>query len=237
MHLNLGENMPDKHISTQFDNELDKINSHLLAMGGLVESQVAKTMKAFATMDIDLADEVLLLEKEVNQLELNIDAECAEILAMRQPAARDLRLVLAVTKAASNLERVGDEADHIAARIKKILEANLKYQINVAEIRIAGQMALGLLRRSLDAFARGDSKAAAIIVADDVEIDNEFRGFVRKLTSYMSEDPSIISTALEFLFIAKAVERIGDHAKNIAEQVYYLYTGQDIRHESEFSKN
>jgi len=150
--------MPDKHISTQFDNELDKINSHLLAMGGLVESQVAKTMKAFATMDIDLADEVLLLEKEVNQLELNIDAECAEILAMRQPAARDLRLVLAVTKAASNLERVGDEADHIAARIKKILEANLKYQINVAEIRIAGQMALGLLRRSLDAFARGIQK-------------------------------------------------------------------------------
>ncbi len=201
--------MPDKHISTQFDNELDKINSHLLAMGGLVESQVAKTMKAFATMDIDLADEVLLLEKEVNQLELNIDAECAEILAMRQPAARDLRLVLAVTKAASNLERVGDEADHIAARIKKILEANLKYQINVAEIRIAGQMALGLLRRSLDAFARGDSKAAAIIVADDVEIDNEFRGFVRKLTSYMSEDPSIISTALEFLFIARLSSVLG----------------------------
>ena len=109
-----------------FDNELDKINSHLLAMGGLVESQVAKTMKAFATMDIELADEVLLLEKEVNQLELNIDAECAEILAMRQPAARDLRLVLAVTKAASNLERVGDEADHIAARIKKIFEAALR---------------------------------------------------------------------------------------------------------------
>ena len=199
--------MPDKHISTQFDNELDKINSHLLAMGGLVESQVAKTMKAFATMDIELADEVLLLEKEVNQLELNIDAECAEILAMRQPAARDLRLVLAVTKAASNLERVGDEADHIAARIKKIFEANLKYQINVAEIRIAGQMALGLLHRSLDAFARGDSKAAAVIVADDIEIDNEFRGFVRKLTSYMSEDPSIISIALEFLFIAKAIRR------------------------------
>jgi len=179
--------MPDKHISTQFDNELDKINSHLLAMGGLVESQVAKTMKAFVTMDMELADEVLLLEKEVNQLELNIDAECAEILAMRQPAARDLRLVLAVTKAASNLERVGDEADHIAARIKKIFEANLKYQINVAEIRIAGQMALGLLRRSLDAFARGDSKAAAVIVADDIEIDNEFRGFVRKLTSYISQ--------------------------------------------------
>jgi phosphate transport system protein len=233
MHLNSGENMPDKHISTQFDNELDKINSHLLAMGGLVESQVAKTMKAFATMDIDLADEVLLLEKEVNQLELNIDAECAEILAMRQPAARDLRLVLAVTKAASNLERVGDEADHIAARIKKILEANLKYQINVAEIRIAGQMALGLLRRSLDAFARGDSKAAAVIVADDIEIDNEFRGFVRKLTSYMSEDPSIISIALEFLFIAKAVERIGDHAKNIAEFVIYVDKGADVRHISQ----
>ena len=199
-------------------------------MGGLVETQVANAMKAFSTMDADLASDVLSKEKLVNEFELNIDKECAEILARRQPTAKDLRLILAIAKAISNLERVGDEADHIAARIKKIVEVNAPYQINVAEIRTAGQMALGLLRRSLDAFARMDSKAAAIIVADDIEIDNEFRGFVRKLISYMSEDPRIISTALEILFIAKAVERIGDHAKNISEFVIYVDKGTDVRH-------
>jgi phosphate transport system protein len=199
-------------------------------MGGLVEAQVANAMKAFSTMDAELASEVLAKEKVVNDFEINIDKECAEILARRQPTAKDLRLVLAIAKAISNLERVGDEADHIAARIKKIVEVNAPYQINVAEIRIAGQMALGLLRRSLDAFARMDSKAAATIVADDLEIDNEFRGFVRKLNSYMSEDPRIISTALEILFIAKAVERIGDHAKNISEFVIYVDKGMDVRH-------
>jgi len=222
--------MTEKHLSSQFDADLNTINAHLLEMGGLVEAQVANAMKAFSTMDAELASEVLAKEKAVNDFEINIDKECAEILARRQPTAKDLRLVLAIAKAISNLERVGDEADHIAARIKKIVEVNAPYQINVAEIRIAGQMALGLLRRSLDAFARMDSKAAATIVADDLEIDNEFRGFVRKLNSYMSEDPRIISTALEILFIAKAVERIGDHAKNISEFVIYVDKGMDVRH-------
>jgi len=222
--------MTEKHLSSQFDADLNAINAHLLEMGGLVEAQVANAMKAFSTMDAELASEVLAKEKAVNDFEINIDKECAEILARRQPTAKDLRLVLAIAKAISNLERVGDEADHIAARIKKIVEVNAPYQINVAEIRIAGQMALGLLRRSLDAFARMDSKAAATIVADDIEIDNEFRGFVRKLNSYMSEDPRIISTALEILFIAKAVERIGDHAKNISEFVIYVDKGMDVRH-------
>jgi phosphate transport system protein len=222
--------MTEKHLSSQFEADLNTINAHLLEMGGLVEAQVANAMKAFSTMDAELASEVLAKEKAVNDFEINIDKECAEILARRQPTAKDLRLVLAIAKAISNLERVGDEADHIAARIKKIVEVNAPYQINVAEIRIAGQMALGLLRRSLDAFARMDSKAAATIVADDLEIDNEFRGFVRKLNSYMSEDPRIISTALEILFIAKAVERIGDHAKNISEFVIYVDKGMDVRH-------
>jgi phosphate transport system protein len=222
--------MTEKHLSTQFDADLNAVNAHLLEMGGLVEAQVANAMKAFSTMDAELASDVNANEKAVNDFEINIDKECAEILARRQPTAKDLRLVLAIAKAISNLERVGDEADHIASRIRKIVEVNAPYQINVAEIRIAGQMALGLLRRSLDAFARMDSKAAAIIVSDDLEIDNEFRGFVRKLNSYMSEDPRIISTALEILFIAKAVERIGDHAKNISEFVIYVDKGMDVRH-------
>ncbi len=222
--------MPDKHLSKQFDTDLDSLSANLLEMGGLVESQVSHAMKAFSTMDAELATEVNNKEKNVNTLEINIDGQCAEILARRQPTAKDLRLVMAVSKAISNLERVGDEADHIASRIRKIVEVNAPYQINVAEIRISGQMALGLLRRSLDAFARMDSKAAAEIVGDDLEIDEEFRGFVRKLNSYMSEDPRIISTALEILFIAKAVERIGDHAKNIAEFVIYVDKGTDVRH-------
>ena len=222
--------MTERHLSSQFDADLNAINAHLLERGGLVETQVATAMKAFSTMDAELASSVLAKEKDVNEFEIKIDKECAEILARRQPTAKDLRLVLAIAKAISNLERVGDEADHIAARIKKVVEVNAPYQINVAEIRIAGQMALGLLRRSLDAFARMDSKAAATIVADDLEIDNEFRGFVRKLNSYMSEDPRIISTALEILFIAKAVERIGDHAKNISEFVIYVDKGMDVRH-------
>ena len=146
--------MPDKHLSSQFDSDLNAINGHLLEMGGLVESQVATAMKAFSTMDAELASNVLAKEKEVNEFEIKIDKECAEILARRQPTAKDLRLVLAIAKAISNLERVGDEADHIAARVKKIVEVAAPYQINVAEIRIAGQMALGLLRRSLDAFLK-----------------------------------------------------------------------------------
>ena len=222
--------MPDKHLSKQFDTDLDSLSANLLEMGGLVESQVSHAMKAFSTMDAELATEVNNKEKNVNTFEINIDGQCAEILARRQPTAKDLRLVMAVSKAISNLERVGDEADHIASRIRKIVDVNAPYQINVAEIRISGQMALGLLRRSLDAFARMDSKAAAEIVGDDLEIDEEFRGFVRKLNSYMSEDPRIISTALEILFIAKAVERIGDHAKNIAEFVIYVDKGTDVRH-------
>lgn len=222
--------MSDKHLSSQFDADLNALSTHLMEMGGLVESQVATAMKAFSTLDRDIADQVIRNESEVNNYEINIDAECAELLARRQPTARDLRLVMAVSKAITNLERAGDEADRIARRIKHIVEDSAAHVINVAEIKLSGQMAVALLRRSLDAFARLDSKAAAEIVEDDRQIDEEFRGFVRKLISYMSEDPRIISVALELLFIAKAVERIGDHAKNIAEFVIYVAKGTDVRH-------
>ena len=222
--------MPDKHISSQFDADLNALCAHFLEMGGIVESQVSNAMKAFSTLDRDIADEVMLKEADVNAMEIEIDAECAEILARRQPTARDLRLVMAVSKAITNLERAGDEADRIARRTKHVLEDGLAHVINVAEVRIAGQMAIDLLRRSLDVFARLDAKAAVDIVHDDKQIDEEFRAFVRKLISYMSEDPRTISVALDMLFIAKAVERIGDHAKNIAEFVIYVAKGTDVRH-------
>lgn len=222
--------MPDKHLSSQFDNDLNSVCSKLLEMGGVVESQVATAMRAFANLDGDLADQVMAREREVNDFEIEIDSMCTEIIARRQPTASDLRLVMAISKAITNLERAGDEADRIARRTKHILEDSASHGINVAEIRLSGQMAVSLLRRSLDCFARLDTKTAVEVVYDDKEIDDEFRAFVRKLISYMAEDPRTISVALDMLFIAKAVERIGDHAKNIAEFVIYIVKGTDVRH-------
>ena len=222
--------MSDKHLSSQFDNDLNAVCGKLLEMGGVVESQVATAMRAFANLDGDLADQVMAREVEVNDFEIEIDSMCTELIARRQPTARDLRLVMAISKAITNLERAGDEADRIARRTKHILEDSASHGINVAEIRLSGQMAVSLLRRSLDCFARLDTKTAVEVVYDDKEIDDEFRAFVRKLVSYMAEDPRTISVALDMLFIAKAVERIGDHAKNIAEFVVYIVKGTDVRH-------
>jgi phosphate transport system protein len=222
--------MPDKHLSSQFDNDLNALCGNLLEMGGLVESQVAMAMKAFANLDAELADQVMMREAEVNDFEISIDQACTELIARRQPTARDLRLVMAVSKAITNLERAGDEADRIARRTKHILEDSASHVINTAEIRLSGQMAVSLLRRSLDCFARLDTVAAADVVNEDKQIDEEFKGFVRKLTSYMSEDPRTISVGLDMLSIAKAVERIGDHSKNIAEFVIYIVKGTDVRH-------
>lgn len=222
--------MPDKHLSSQFDNDLNALCGSLLEMGGLVESQVSIAMKAFSQLDGDLADQVMVREVEVNDFEISIDQACTELIAKRQPTARDLRLVMAVSKAITNLERAGDEADRIAKRTKHILEDSASHGINTAEIRVSGQMAVSLLRRSLDCFARLDTVIAAEVVNEDKQIDEEFKAFVRKLTSYMSEDPRTISVGLDMLSIAKAVERIGDHAKNIAEFVIYIVKGTDVRH-------
>jgi phosphate transport system protein len=222
--------MPDKHLSSQFDNDLNALCGSLLEMGGLVESQVSMAMKAFSQLDGDLADQVMVREVEVNDFEITIDQACTELIARRQPTARDLRLVMAVSKAITNLERAGDEADRIAKRTKHILEDSASHGINTAEIRVSGQMAVSLLRRSLDCFARLDTVIAAEVVSEDKQIDEEFKAFVRKLTSYMSEDPRTISVGLDMLSIAKAVERIGDHAKNIAEFVIYIVKGTDVRH-------
>ena len=222
--------MPDKHLSSQFDNDLNALCGSLLEMGGLVESQVSMAMKAFSQLDGDLADQVMVREVEVNDFEITIDQACTELIARRQPTARDLRLVMAVSKAITNLERAGDEADRIAKRTKHILEDSASHGINTAEIRVSGQMAVSILRRSLDCFARLDTVIAAEVVSEDKQIDEEFKAFVRKLTSYMSEDPRTISVGLDMLSIAKAVERIGDHAKNIAEFVIYIVKGTDVRH-------
>lgn len=222
--------MPDKHLSSQFDNDLNGLCGQLLQMGGMVEKQVYDAMRAFTQMDLDICAQVVANEKNVNAREIEIDSACTELIAKRQPIARDLRLVMAISKAVTNLERVGDEAERIARRTRKIIEKGANHQINVAEIKLSGQMAIAQLHQSLDSFARLDLASAAEVMKEDRQIDEEFRAFVRKLISYMMEDPKTISTGLDMMSIAKAIERIGDHAKNIAEFVIYIVEGSDIRH-------
>ncbi|WP_244815613.1 phosphate signaling complex protein PhoU [Caballeronia sp. Lep1P3] len=222
--------MSDKHLSSQFDADLNTVSSKVLEMGGLVESQITAAMQALNEFDINIADQVIAAETRLNTMEVEIDEECSNIIARRQPAARDLRLLMAISKTITNLERAGDEAEKIAKRVKRINEDGAGRTVNIAEIKLSGEMAVSILRRALDAFARLDTVAAAQIVRDDKAIDDEFRAFVRKLVTYMMEDPRTISAGLDYLFIAKAVERIGDHAKNIAEFIIYIVKGTDVRH-------
>jgi phosphate transport system protein len=222
--------MTDKHLSSQFDADLNLVSSKVLEMGGLVEAQIVAAMNALNEFDIGIADQVIAAEDRLNQMEVEIDEECSNIIARRQPTARDLRLVMAISKTITNLERAGDEAEKIAKRTKRLSEDGASRTINIAEIKLSGDMAVSILRRALDAFARLDTVAAAQIVRDDKAIDDEFRAFVRKLVTYMMEDPRTISAGLDYLFIAKAVERIGDHAKNIAEFIIYIVKGTDVRH-------
>lgn len=201
-------------------------------MGGLVESQIAYALEALKEFDTVLVDQVLEGEHRLNDMEIKIDEEVTNIIARRQPAARDLRFLMATSKCITNLERAGDEARKIVKRTRRI-QANVGgLNVNAAEIKASGEMALHILRRALDAFARMDTVAAAKIVRDDEAIDNEFKALVRKLVTSMTEDPRTISIGLDYLFIAKAIERIGDHAKNIAEYVVYVAKGADVRHVS-----
>jgi phosphate transport system protein len=211
--------MSDKHLSSQFDADLNLVSSKVLEMGGLVESQIVNAMNALNNFDLDMCEQVITAEDRLNKMEVDIDEECSNIIARRQPAARDLRLLIAISKTITNLERAGDEAEKIAKRTKRLMEDGASRTINIAEIKLSGEMAVSILRRALDAFARLDT-------------DEEFRAFVRKLISYMTEDPRSISVGLDFLFIAKAIERIGDHAKNIAEFIIYIVKGTDVRHKS-----
>ena len=220
----------EKHISSQFDADLTNVSSRVLELGGLVESQTRHAVYALAQFSMEVADQVIATEKQVNTMEVEIDAELASIIARRQPTARDLRLLMAISKITGNLERAGDEAERIARMVKQILEQGSPRNLPSSELRIASDLASGLLRKALDAFARLDIPMAVSILREDNEIDKEFDGFVRKLITYMMEDPRTISASLDLLFIAKAIERIGDHSKNIAEFIIYIVKGEDVRH-------
>ncbi len=222
--------MSDKHLSSKFEADLHLLSTRLLEMGGLVESQVARAMEALTTFDLALVEQVIEGEHRLNAMEIEIDEEVSNIIVRRQPAARDLRLLMATSKCVTNLERAGDEARKIAKRTRRIAENSTARTVDTTEIKASGEMAADILRRALDAFARMDVAAAAQIVQDDKANDDEFRAFVRKLITYMMEDPRTISVGLDYLFIAKAIERIGDHATNIAEFVIYVVKGTDVRH-------
>jgi phosphate transport system protein len=221
-----------EHTYKQFDAELESIRSQVLQMGGLVESQIQRALEGFTEGKPDLLDEVIADDAKVNALEVAIDEDCALIIARRQPAAIDLRIVMTVIKTITDLERIGDEAEKIARNAKLFLESGKVKTIRLAEIRHAADLATDMLRDALDAFARLDVLAALEVVKQDERVDVEFRSILRQLITFMMEDPRTISTSLEILFIAKAIERIGDHAKNMAEYVIYLVKGKDVRHVS-----
>jgi phosphate transport system protein len=224
--------MPDKHLSSQFDNELNSVSSRLMEMGGLVESQIQQAVYSLSLFVENVADSVIENEHKVNAMEVEIDRELSSIIGRRQPTANDLRLLMAISKATANLERAGDEAAKIARIVKSIMSHGSFRALPSSELRLATELASNLLRKSLDAFARLDTATAVTILKEDDLIDKEFDGFVRKLITYMMEDPRTISAGLDLLFVAKALERIGDHAKNIAELIIYIVKGEDVRHSS-----
>ena len=222
--------MSDKHLSSQFDSELTGVSNRVMKMGGLVEAQIRTAVQALSQFSVELADQVTATESQVNAMEVEIDHDLSSIIARRQPTARDLRLLIAISKATANLERVGDEAAKIARMVKRIIDSGKARLLPTGELRHAADLAAQQLRRALDAFARLSVEDAVSVIRDDDQIDAEFDGFVRKLITYMMEDPRTISAALDLLTLAKAIERIGDHAKNIAEFTIYIVKGEDVRH-------
>jgi phosphate transport system protein len=222
--------MSDKHLSTQFDAELSSISNRVLEMGGLVESQVAQALYALEHFSNETAEQVLTQEERVNQMEVEIDRELSAIIARRQPTARDLRLLISVSRTIANLERVGDEAARIARVVRRLMATGVSTRLPVGDLRFEAELAIAQLRKALDAFARLDTVRALEVLKQDDQIDREFEGLLRKLITYMMEDPRTISVSIDLVFVAKAIERVGDHAKNLAEAIIYVVKGTDVRH-------
>ncbi len=223
--------MPNNdHISKQFDAELESIRASVLQMGGLVESQIKNAIESLVGGDVGLMNHVIEEDHRVNAMEVKIDEACSQMIARRQPTAGDLRLIMTVVKTITDLERIGDEAEKVARMAKMLSQKNVLAIPRYHEIKHASEIAVDMLRKALDAFARLDVVMAAQVVRQDDQVDEEFRAIMRYLITFMMEDPRTISTALEILFIAKAIERIGDHAQNMAEYVIYMVKGRDVRH-------
>lgn len=219
-----------EHVSKRFDAELEGLRSRVMQMGGLVETQINHAIEAFMNGDKDGFEQVIADDHLVNGLEVSIDDDCAHIIARRQPTAGDLRMVMSVSKIVTDLERIGDEAAKVARMGRQVYQRDHLLVPRLQEMRVMGDVAVRMLRDVLDAFVRLDAVAAARIVREDETVDDNFRGFLRMLITYMMEDPRTISTALDIVFVSKALERIGDHVKNIAENVIYIVKGKDVRH-------
>ena len=222
-----------EHISKQYDQDLEAIRSRTLQMGGLVESQVRSAVGAYLSGDVERIDAAIASDTKVNELELALDDELRTVIVRRQPAASDLRLIMAVSKTVTDLERIGDEAAKIARMARDIHAGGGKSTMaRLGMVNHVSEISIGMLRRSLDSFARLDAAAAARVIGEDAAIDSEFHAIVRQLITFMMEDPRTISASINVIWVAKAIERIGDHAKNIAEQVIYIVRGTDVRHTS-----
>ena len=222
--------MQSEHTFKQYDNELEAVRAKVLQMGGLVEEQITNAIEALASGNMQLADQVILVDHEVNGLEVTVDEDCSHIIARRQPAAGDLRMIMMIVKTITDLERVGDEATKIARVAKRLHESDRMYSPRFTEIKRMSEQVREMLRIALDAFARLDVSRTVEVARQDIQVDDDFRGVIRQLITFMLEDPRTISMSLEVLFVAKAIERMGDHAKNIAEYVVYMVKGKDVRH-------
>jgi len=222
--LNLGH-----HISQQFNEELEDVRSKVLQMGGVVEEQLDKAVRALVEGDAQLAARVQANDYRVNVLEVEIDEECTRIVARRQPAASDLRLVLAVIKTITDLERIGDEAKRVAKMVKDALNGTLSEDVR-NELEHMGDLVREMLRMVLDAFARTDVETAVQVVEWDQRVDAKYVSITRQLMTYMAQDPSMIPAILDILWAARSLERIGDRCENIAEYIFYLVKGRDLRH-------
>ncbi len=215
------------HISRQFNQELEKVRTHMLRMGGQVEKHLTDALRSVAEHDSQLAQQVIEEDSVIDRLEREIDIECSLIIARRQPAAGDLRLVLAIVKAIRDLERIGDEAARIARSALQLAEQG-EDPVDLGEFHQIGDRVLGMVKHALDAFARMDAEAAAAIAGEDAEVDSDYHDAIRSMVTHMMNHPESVSMALIVLWAFRALERIGDHAKNISEHVAYMVIGANL---------
>ncbi|WP_412494946.1 phosphate signaling complex protein PhoU [Shewanella algae] len=220
----------NKHISGQFNAELEDIRNRVLAMGGMVERQLEQALDALGSLDAELAQKVIEGDHKVNGMEVMIDEECTRIIAKRQPAASDLRLVIAISKTIADLERIGDACVRIAKAAQEKRSNN--QQPLLVSIESMGRHATRMLHSTLDALARMDADSALELHKEDAKLDKEYEGIIRQLMTYMMEDPRSIPGVLDVLWAARAIERVGDRCKNICEYVIYYVKGKDVRHVS-----